>query len=658
MQDRPPRRARGGVRAAGAGTHRPRRDERRGRAVQGLQEARRQADPGPRGVLRGRPLDPRGQDRAQPPHAARAGRRGLPQPHQALERRLPGRPAPGQAGRRHGAARAPREGRDRVHRLPGVPLEPADRRGPARGRPRASRRPRAGVRPGERLRGDPAQRHRRAGAGQRGHRQVRARAGHAARRHRRRPLPAPRGLPPPRGAAVRADEVDARAAEDVLRDQRVLLEELGGDGAVVLGLPGGAGVHRRDRRALRRVDRARRAADPEVRDAGRRAGARLPARAGDGRPAPPLRRPDPGRGAGARRHGARRDRPDGLLRLLPDRLGLHPLREAERDCRRPGPRVRRRLDRRVLPADHGRRPAPLRPAVRALPQRRARLDAGYRHRLLRPRPRARDPLRDREVRRRAGGADHHLRQDVPARGDARRRPCPRPRVRDRRPAREAHPGPAAGPPAELRRLPAARRRARQRGREGPDGQADRRRRAGARGDRPQRVDPRRGRRHLRPQPDRHRAAPARRRRHGRARGQGLPARHAVLDEADRGDRPPQDGLPRPPQPRRDRGRPGHRRALDRGAAGHDDAPARRRQDLRDDGPGRRGRGVPVRVRGHARGAQARAADGVRGSRRARRALPPGRDGPDPHVRAREAQPRDDRLHRRPAAARSPSRRRA
>ena len=44
--------------------------------------------------------------------------------------------------------------------------------------------------------------------------------------------------------------------------------------------------------------------------------------------------------------------------------------------------------------------------------------------------------------------------------------------------------------------------------------------------------------------------------------QRLPHRHAVLDEADRGDRPAQDGLPRPAQPRRDRGRARHHRALD------------------------------------------------------------------------------------------------
>ena len=38
--------------------------------------------------------------------------------------------------------------------------------------------------------------------------------------------------------------------------------------------------------------------------------------------------------------------------------------------------------------DHRRRPAALRPAVRALPEPRARVDAGHRHRLLGARPRA------------------------------------------------------------------------------------------------------------------------------------------------------------------------------------------------------------------------------------------------------------------------------
>ena len=73
---------------------------------------------------------------------------------------------------------------------------------------------------------------------------------------------------------------------------------------------------------------------------------------------------------------------------------------------------------------------------------------------------------------------------------------------------------------------------------------------------------------------------------------------------------------------------------------------------------RRGRRVPVRVRGHARGAQEGPADRVRGPRRARGALPPGRDGPDPRpTRAASATRRRSRSST-TACARSPSRPRA
>ncbi len=51
--------------------------------------------------------------------------------------------------------------------------------------------------------------------------------GRPAGRHRRRPLSPPRGLRQPCGAALRADQVDDRAAQAPLRHQRVLFEELG-----------------------------------------------------------------------------------------------------------------------------------------------------------------------------------------------------------------------------------------------------------------------------------------------------------------------------------------------------------------------------------------------------------------------------------------------
>ena len=119
-----------------------------------------------------------------------------------------------------------------------------------------------------------------------------------------------------------------------------------------------------------------------------------------------------------------------------------------------------------VPADHRRRPARRRADLRALPQPRPQIDAGYRHRLLGPRPRADDPLRRREVRPRIGRPDHHLRQDGAARGDPRRRPRARLRLRHRRPPGEADPGADHGPQPLLRRVPE----------EGPGAEKDLRRR--------------------------------------------------------------------------------------------------------------------------------------------------------------------------------------
>ena len=123
------------------------------------------------------------------------------------------------------------------------------------------------------------------------------------------------------------------------------------------------------------------------------------------------------------------------------------------DRRRPGPRLGGRLDRLLQPQHHRPRPARQRPAVRALPQPGAQIDAGHRHRLLGPRPRADDPLRRREVRPRVGRPDHHLRQDGAARRDPRRRPRARLRLRHRRPAGEADPGADHGPQPLLRGVP-------------------------------------------------------------------------------------------------------------------------------------------------------------------------------------------------------------
>ena len=67
--------------------------------------------------------------------------------------------------------------------------------------------------------------------------------------------------------------------------------------------------------------------------------------------------------------------------------------KAQRHSGRAGPRLGRRLGRRLGAHHHRPRSAALRPAVRALPQPRARVDAGLRHRLLPGPPRRGDPLR-------------------------------------------------------------------------------------------------------------------------------------------------------------------------------------------------------------------------------------------------------------------------
>ena len=117
----------------------------------------------------------------------------------------------------------------------------------------------------------------------------------------------------------------------------------------------------------------------------------------------------------------RDDQADAVPGLLPDRLGLHPVRARAGHCRGPGPRVGGRKPGRVLPAHHRRRPARVRPHLRALPESRARVAARYRHRLLRAAPRRGHRVRDAAVRPRERRADHHVRDDEGQGRRARRR---------------------------------------------------------------------------------------------------------------------------------------------------------------------------------------------------------------------------------------------
>ena len=108
--------------------------------------------------------------------------------------------------------------------------------------------------------------------------------------------------------------------------------------------------------------------------------------------------------------------------------------KAQRHSRGAGPRLGRGLGGGLVADDHRSRSDPLRPAVRAIPKSRARVDAGLRHRLLPGPARRGDPVRSREVRREPRRADHHLRKVAGARGLARRGPRTADALRPGRPA--------------------------------------------------------------------------------------------------------------------------------------------------------------------------------------------------------------------------------
>ena len=123
------------------------------------------------------------------------------------------------------------------------------------------------------------------------------------------------------------------------------------------------------------------------------------------------RRPPEARSAGVRRAPRPRnqdDPEDAILRLLPDRLGFHPLREIQIHSGGPGPRFGGGQPGGLRHGHHRYRSAAVRPAVRTLPESRAHQPARYRYRFLHEPARRSHSIRHREIRPRAGGADHHL----------------------------------------------------------------------------------------------------------------------------------------------------------------------------------------------------------------------------------------------------------
>ena len=348
--------------------------------------------------------------------------------------------------------------------------------------------------------------------------------------------------------------------------------------------------------------RARPPAHPALPARGRgRAG--LPARARDGGAARPLRRPDPRRGGRARRDGARGHRPHGLQRLLPDRLGLRQVGQGQRHRRRARAAAARPA--RSSPTRCA-SPTSIRCAT-TCSSSASSIPSACRCRISTSTSPCAAASASCSTWSRSTGASRSRRSSPSARC-SRAPPRATPRACSATTTASATGWPSSSPIPSR----AGRRASTDCLQPGEplrgaydtdaDGQADHRRRPGPGGHRPQRVDPRRGGRHRRHAADRRRAAAARRLAAGNGNGNGekdyrlvtqfsmkpveelgllkmdflglrnLDVIEDALDIIERstGERP-----------------------------GHDEPAARRRQDLRDAGPRRLGRRVPVRVRGHA-----------------------------------------------------------
>ena len=247
---------------------------------------------------------------------------------------------------------------------------------------------------------------------------------------------------------------------------------------------------------------------------------------------------------------------------------------------------------------------------------------------------------DREVRPRVGRADHHLRQDVPARGHARRRPRARPRLRRRRPAGQADPRPDQGRPPSFEDCLQPGQELRKAYDSDPTAK--------------QIVDVAQGLEGIVRNSSIHAAAVV---------IAGLPLTDIVPLQLADSDRPTPTATRIYRTVTQFSMKPVEELGLlkmdflglrnldviedaldiiERSTGERPDMttlPLDDAQDLRDARPRRLDRRVPVRVRGHAGGAAEGQPDRVRRPRRARRAVPPGRDGPDPDLRARQAQPR-------------------
>ncbi len=406
--------------------------------------------------------------------------------------------------------------------------------------------------------------------------------------------------------------------------------------------------HPVDRRAGRGGDRVRQAQAPRLPPARRlRRRRRLPAAPGLRGSGPALGRGPAGSGHRAPRLRARRHRRDGLLLLLPHRVGPHRLRPGSGHPGGTGAGERGGLLRGLLPAHHRPRPAALRPALRALLEPRAPPDARHRHGLRLALPRRDDPLRGPALRARQGRPDRHLLDhQSPSRG-ARRRPGAGLPLRGGRQGGQGHAPPGHGPGHALVGLPGGAREARGGLPGGGRAAGDVRRRSrrpqghrrgqGPGGPAPPGRHPRRRRGHHRRASHRVPARPAQAR--GRHRSRRRPHRHPVRDARGGGAGAAQDGLPRAAEPRRHHRHPGPHPGEPGRRGRHRHRPPRRRGDAGPAPPGRLGGGVPARGRPHARPHAQPGPHQLRRRGRPGGAVPPRADGGQHAQRLRRPQER-------------------
>ena len=370
---------------------------------------------------------------------ARAHRHGPAQPLQALQpglvRRLLPQAAHGSRARRRVRRRDHRDHRLPVRRGADPPAPRPDRAGAGRGGrlPRHLRErellPRIdGPRPADR-----AQRARRIAGG-------RQEARSPAVGHQRFPLRHERPGRIARRVVVRPSGKDARRPQPLQVRRRRLLPAQRRGNARVLGFRGArrSRQHPADRRARRVLRGGVRRGRP---DAALPALARARPRTTCCAPRSRSTRPTASRTASSRRvqrpHRARAagHLADGLPGLLPRRRRPRALGQAAEDRGRAGPWLGHRVAAGLHPADHRPRPHRAQPAVRALPQPRAREPPRHRPRLRRASARRGDALHGRQVGRGERRAGHHVRHDQDqGRHQGRRARAARPaRLRHRRP---------------------------------------------------------------------------------------------------------------------------------------------------------------------------------------------------------------------------------